>query len=490
MTLPSSNSVGIVVPMRNRSPKPDADQGVVLAMRAPAPERSNPFLRNIAGLSGLAVLTVMMLACLGSLPWTLGAVVASEGSDLQVSRYNAGSPKEGRLPPRWAGYDDRDWVKLRGVVGPDRLGELAQRVADDLGTTPQVVLDAGSDNPETRGALRRAMADETRGYAMGTDALGRSLWVRVLAGGGISLTIGLAAAFISVFIGTIYGAVSGYFGGIVDSALMRIVDVLYGLPYILLVVLLAVASDAMVTEYITRSKARVDWMQQRVDMIQEAQISPAGSEELRSLARASIEQEWETAGLESAVPNVIVDHWFAERAAEPVIETVRDLAGRAVPPRQVAPWARTTLDVLTLLFAIAAVSWLTVARVVRGQVLSLKEQPFVEAARAMGAPATWVFLKHLIPNLIGPIVVYATLAVPQAILQESFLSFLGIGVKPPLPSWGNLAADGLGELNTFRSHWWLLLFPCLLLGITLLALNFVGEGLREAFDPKRKAGRA
>ena len=125
------------------------------------------------------------------------------------------------------------------------------------------------------------------------------------------------------------------------------------------------------------------------------------------------------------------------------------------------------------------------ARVIRGQVLSLKAQPFMEAARAMGAPVHRQLLRHLLPNLIGPIVVYATLSVPQAILQESFLSFLGIGVKPPLPSWGNLAADGLSELNPYKSHWWMLLFPCLFLATTLLALNFVGEGLREAFDPKR-----
>jgi oligopeptide transport system permease protein len=132
------------------------------------------------------------------------------------------------------------------------------------------------------------------------------------------------------------------------------------------------------------------------------------------------------------------------------------------------------------------VSWLTMSRVIRGQVLSLKSLPFIEAARALGIPPWRIFARHLLPNLAGPIIVYSTLTVPQAILQESFLSFLGIGVKTPLPSWGNLAADGLPELNPFQSNWWLLLFPCLLLGSTLLALNFVGEGLREALDPKRR----
>ena len=146
---------------------------------------------------------------------------------------------------------------------------------------------------------------------------------------------------------------------------------------------------------------------------------------------------------------------------------------------------RSTLRVLILLAAIGGVSWLTMARVIRGQVLSLKAQPYMEAARALGISVPRQFARHMLPNLLAPIIVYATLTVPQAILQESFLSFLGIGIQPPLPSWGNLAAEGLAELNTVRSRWWLLVFPCALLGTTLLALNFMGEGLREAFDPKR-----
>ncbi len=127
------------------------------------------------------------------------------------------------------------------------------------------------------------------------------------------------------------------------------------------------------------------------------------------------------------------------------------------------------------------------SRVVRGQVLSLKSRPFVEAARAAGASPARIFVRHLLPNLVGPIVVYATLTVPQAILQESFLSFLGIGIKPPLPSWGNMASDGLSELNAYRSHWWLLVTPCAMLALTLLALNFLGEALREMLDPKGRA---
>jgi oligopeptide transport system permease protein len=130
------------------------------------------------------------------------------------------------------------------------------------------------------------------------------------------------------------------------------------------------------------------------------------------------------------------------------------------------------------------------ARVIRGQVLSLRAQPFIEAARAAGLGERRIFFFHLLPNLVGPVVVYSTLIVPQAILQESFLSFLGIGIKDPLPTWGALASEGLlPALNTVNSHWWLLLFPCMLLAITLLCLNFVGDGLRDVFDPKREAAK-
>ena len=144
----------------------------------------------------------------------------------------------------------------------------------------------------------------------------------------------------------------------------------------------------------------------------------------------------------------------------------------------------------TPLFAIGAVSWLTMARVIRGQVLSLRSQPFIEACKAAGLPEWRIFIKHLLPNLIGPITVYATLIVPSAILQESFLSFLGIGINPPVPTWGSLASEGLlPALNPVNARWWMLVFPCTLLAVTLLSLNFVGDGLRDVFDPKRDAAK-
>jgi oligopeptide transport system permease protein len=365
----------------------------VPALAAPAVKADNPLTRSLAGVIGMSFLLLMIVACVGTLPWTL-ASVAEGGSS--VPRYNAGDTGAARIPPSWVPLADDDKARLNALVPEDTLAQIA--AAHDL--TPADAI------ATTEGPVYDELAEHHPSFLLGSDLLGRSLLVRVLTGGGISLGIGIAAAFISVAIGTIYGAIAGYAGGKVDGLLMRIVDVLYGLPYILLVVLIAVAVDGFIDRQVA-------------------------------------------AGLELSTAQ------------------------------------RTALDVGALLIAIGGVSWLTMARVVRGQVLSLKNQPFIEAARAVGAPTHRIFLRHLLPNLVGPITVYATLTVPQAILQESFLSFLGIGVKPPLPSWGNLAAEGLAELNTFRSHWWLLAVPSVLLGLTLLALNFVGEGLREALDPKR-----
>jgi ABC-type dipeptide/oligopeptide/nickel transport system permease subunit len=238
---------------------------------------------------------------------------------------------------------------------------------------------------------------------LGTDKLGRDVLARLLVGGAISLLVGLSAAAIAVFVGTVYGSIAGAAGGRVDAVLMRIVDILFGLPSILLVVLLAVAVDGLLE-------------QQGADL---------------------------------------------------------------------APAARQTINIATLLIAIGGLSWLTMARVIRGQVMALRAKPFMESCRAIGVSPARQFLRHLLPNLIGPIAVYAALAVPAAILSESFLSFLGIGVREPVPSWGNMAADGLGELNTVESRWWLLAAPCLAIAMTLVSLNFLGDELRERFDPMR-----
>lgn len=438
------------MPSRGQSPEIMVEvtaEDSVPAMRAPTQHRDNPLTRSVPGMIGFGVLIVMFIACLGTLPWTLSSAIGPEGQALGVLRYDAGSPIEGRLPPNWWVYDEHDVARANAAVDREQLA----LIASEHGVSVDSLLEAKD------GEMLALIKPHWPSYMLGSDLLGRSLLTRLLAGGGISLTIGLAAALLSVSIGTIYGALAAYIGGKVDSVMMRIVDVLYGLPYILLVVLLAVASNAVVDEWVTRSKAKEDWMRSQVIQMQ----AEEGDRFTRSDATELL-------------------------ARDPALrEQLLGQASKKYPARDISVGKRTALDVLTLLIAIGGVSWLTMARVIRGQVLSLKNQPFVEAARAVGSSPLRIFVRHLLPNLLGPIIVYATLTVPQAILQESFLSFLGIGVKPPLPSWGNLAAEGLGELNTYRSHWWLLFFPCLLLGITLLSMNFVGEGLREAFDPKR-----
>jgi oligopeptide transport system permease protein len=429
----------------------------VSAIMAPPRARDNPLTRSWAGLVGVGFLAAMLLACLATLPWTLGSP-ASTG-DRELPRYKAGDPKLNRLPPSWVPIGEREAPRLNAMVDPKIRDEIASRHA----------LSAEAVVAATAGPAAEALRDHwpTRTHPLttllGTDFLGRSLLVRVLAGGGISLAIGLAAAALSVTIGTLYGAIAAYAGGKTDAVMMRIVDVLYGLPYILLVVLLAVASDALLDEYISRSGARAAWVTEQARLVAVERGQP---------------------GTRQAAEQLL--------AADPALKATLEETARATPalqPREITEGTRSLYDIIILLVAIGGISWLTMARVIRGQVLSLKAQPFMEAARAMGASPIRQFIRHLLPNLVGPIVVYATLTVPQAILQESFLSFLGIGVKPPLPSWGNLAAEGLTELNTYRSHWWLLLFPCILLGSTLLALNFVGEGLREALDPKRSSGK-
>ena len=254
----------------------------------------------------------------------------------------------------------------------------------------------------------------------GTTKLGQSLLGRCLLGGLISLAVGLLAAAVAVTLGVTVGVVAGYYGGWVDGLLMRTVDVMYGLPYILMVVLLKLALDRPL-------RASLDWL---------------------------------LGGLSTH------------------LHLGTDLTALSFPA--------ANLGVMFL--AIGLVSWLTMARVIRGQVLSLRQMPFVDAAHALGVPERQIFLRHLLPNLVGPITVYATLTVPSAILQESTLSFLGIGIQPPLPTWGSLASEGLSlALNPVASMWWLLVFPCLLLAATLLALNFLGDGLRDTFDPKRRA---
>lgn len=342
-----------------------------------------------AGTFGTALFLLIALPCFLSLPLTLGTPIGAEkGQRYNDLRYQDSAMEQ---PP--------GLIRYERTIQPQQKGDAAQI--------------------KTYRGLE----------VMGTDDQGRSLFFRCLLGGAISLGVGICAALMAVFIGVTWGAMAGYIGGRVDAFMMRVVDVLYGLPYLLLVVLLSVAVKGVVDQL----NAYVA-LQKQKDANYEASFL------------LSVMQE------------------------NPLI-----------------------VNLLTLVIAIGGVSWLTMARVIRGQVLSLRTLPFIEAARAQGMGAGRIIRVHLLPNLIGPIVVYTTLAVPQAILQESFLSFLGIGVSEPLSSWGQLASVGIKELPALASpeltdqfKWWVLVFPCLLLGLTLLSLNFMGDAMRERFDPRSK----
>lgn len=240
-------------------------------------------------------------------------------------------------------------------------------------------------------------------HPFGTDLNGRDVLYRVLLGGRVSLLVGLCGAAVSLFIGTAWGLVAGYAGGVVDSVMMRTVDILYSVPRLIFILIAINAFNA----------------------------------HLQSLA-AGLGWEW--------------------------------LVGSS----------RIAILILTL----GVIEWLTMARIVRGQVLSLKSRQFVTAAKALGQSHSAILLRHLLPNLVGVILVYLTLTIPAVIIDESFLSFLGLGIQAPQASWGSLLADGAGAINPLKSFWWLLVFPATVMAATLLALNFLGDAMRDAFDPR------
>ncbi len=232
--------------------------------------------------------------------------------------------------------------------------------------------------------LQLANQEPSSLHWFGTDNLGRDLLTRVLYGARISLAIGIVASLINLTIGVIYGGISGYFGGRIDSIMMRIVDILYGIPLLLYVILLMVV-------------------------------------------------------LKPGLTNIFI--------------------------------------------ALGLVYWLRMARIVRGQVLAIKEQEYILAAQLIGASSWRIILRHLIPNSMGPIIVTMTLAIPEAIFTEAFLSFIGLGVSAPMASWGVLASEGVASL---RSYPFQLFYPALAISLTMLSFNFLGDGLRDALDPRMR----
>ncbi|MDF2994376.1 MAG: transporter, permease protein [Xanthobacteraceae bacterium] len=349
---------------------------------------------NRAAVVSAAYLVVMALACLIG-PFFTGHDYTTIYQDhVRVPPSLSPYPQQGDIAATLEDTVRRMRVELVHWQETDTLGDdrilVTIRAARPIDPRVTRYLDRSSSFKDTQvettspdGLQMTLSAAVARHYFLfGTDNTGRDLLTRTLIAGRVSLAIGLLAGFVAVVIGVTYGAAAGYLGGHVDDVMMRIVDVLYSLPFIFLVIMLVV------------------------------------------------------------------------------------FFGR---------------NFVLMFVAVGAVQWLDMARIVRGQALTIRRQEYVQAARALGVSSAGILWRHVVPNTLGPVAVYMTLLVPQVILLESFLSYLGLGVQEPLTSWGVLIAQGAKNIPSAN---WLLIFPSIFLTSTLFALNFLGDGLRDALDPK------
>ena len=324
------------------------------------------------------------MAMFGMVAVIIYAFISLAAPILPIYSYRVQVPAHRDLPPSFTKSAGELWYErersymlqlneARGVEGgltdeqQQELAEIQQRIETDT-----MMVDG------------EQIMTHQRHYLLGTDNLGRDMLARIIYGGQVSIAIGLVGTTVSVLIGILLGSLAGYVGGKTDYMIMRVVDVMYGLPYMLIVIILMAIFGA---------------------------------------------------------------------------------------------------NIFNLFIALSLVSWLTVARVVRGQIISLKNSEFVEAAKSMGAGTWRIIFRHLVPNTLGVIIVFSTLRVPQFIMQEAFLSFLGLGISAPYASWGSLVGDAVDAMSAAP---WRLFFPALAMTIFLFAMNFLGDGLRDAFDPHSK----
>jgi oligopeptide transport system permease protein len=342
--------------------EPFSEVEPVVTGRSPWRDAGRRLLRNRLASAGAAFLALLVLAT--ALPWILGLSYDAQGLEVVyappgariVRIYEAGD----RYPVEYSSLPElpRRPDFLPGAAGAAAAGQVAGGAEVRVGSK----------------SFRAAR------FLLGSDELGRDLFARILYGARLSLLVGLVATCVALVIGVTYGATAGFFGGPVDQVMMRIVDIIYALPFTIFVILLMVC--------------------------------------------------------------------FGQ-------------------------------NIVLLFLAIGAVEWLTMARIVRGQVQSLRRMEFIEAAQVLGFSRRRIIFRHIIPNVLGPIIVYATLTIPSVMLLEAFLSFLGLGVQPPMSSLGSLIKDGADKVE---EYWWLLVFPGAAFSLTLFSLNFLGDGLRDALD--------
>jgi ABC-type dipeptide/oligopeptide/nickel transport system permease subunit len=354
-------------------------------------------------------------------------------------------------------------IALLVIIGPEILYQATGFTADGI--------------PEN-GDLIKSFPP-SRLHPMGTDEAGRDMLARVLQGGRISLTVGIISTIVSLIVGVSYGAVAGFFGGKIDNVMMRIVDMIYAIPYILIVIVLLNVFGG------NNTITLVGWIPQIVVSL----VIVIGGILISALMFRRLFED-----------RVATDRGFATFLLKfgYVVLSIGILGilafwasygiGQTSAGASLSDWYSTNVNqglsqILLLFFALGLVSWLTMARVVRGQVLSLKNQEFILAAKATGVSSFGIIFRHLVPNTLGPVIVYATLTVPSVMLTEAFLSYLGLGVQAPFASWGSLAADGVKNIAIFP---WQLLFPGLTMALTLFSLNFLGDGLRDALDPQTR----
>lgn len=323
------------------------------------------------------------MSMLGLVLVVVYALVASLAPILPIYKYDRQILDHQFLPPsltKTAGelMLDRQLELIGRYLTKENRSEMTQAEKEKIADIENRIQ---NETAEFNGKIEKI---HERHYILGTDDLGRDMLSRIIYGGQVSMAIGLIGTLTSVIIGIVIGSIAGYAGGKTDYLIMRFVDVMYGLPYMLLVIIMMA------------------------------------------------------------------------------------IFGK---------------NIFNLFFALSAVSWLTTARVMRGQILSLKNATFVEAARSMGASSPRIIFKHLVPNTLGIVIVFATLRVPAFIMMESFLSYLGLGVSAPFASWGSLIQDSIGGMQNYS---WRLIWPAITMALFLFAMNFLGDGLRDAFDPQSK----